>query len=94
MAEVKIDQAVLDGIATDVSDTADILQGILDSDTPLADADVTSLTAAVTKLKGVGVVVPVPVPVEPVPAPVEPVPPADPISGDTPVVDPGTDTGL
>lgn len=92
MAEVKIEQAVLDGIATDVSDTADILQGILDSETPLADADVASLTAAVAKLKGVGVVVPVPVPV---PAPVEP-PPVEPtpVTGDTPVVDPGTDTGL
>jgi hypothetical protein len=83
MALVSIEQDVLDSVATDVSDTADILQGILDSETPLDPADVTSLTAAVAKLKGVGVVVPVPAPVEPTP-----------VTGDTPVVDPGTDTGL
>lgn len=58
MAEVRIEQSVLEDIATDVSDTADLLQGVLDSDTPLEEADVTSLNAAVEKLRGVGVKVP------------------------------------
>lgn len=60
MALVSIEQDVLDGIATDVSDTADVLQGILDSETPLDPADVTALEGAVAKLKGVGPQVPTP----------------------------------
>lgn len=54
MALVGIEQSELDSIATDVSDAADLLQGILDSETPTPPADVTAITAAVEKLKGVG----------------------------------------
>jgi hypothetical protein len=66
MALVSIEQSDLDDIATTVSDTADILQGILDSDTPTPPADETALRAAVAKLQGVGPkVAPVEPPVEP-----------------------------
>lgn len=54
MALVSIEQQDLDDIATTVSDTADILQGILDSDTPTPPADETALREAVAKLQAVG----------------------------------------
>lgn len=62
MALVSIEQDELDGIASDVSDAADLLQGILDSETPTPAADETAIKAAVEKLKGVG---PKVAPVEP-----------------------------
>lgn len=54
MALVSIEQSDLDDIASTVSDVADTLQGILDSDTPTPPADETALRAAVEKLQNVG----------------------------------------
>lgn len=54
MALVSIEQDDLDSIAGDVSDVADSLQEIIDSETPLDPADETALKAAVDKLKNVG----------------------------------------
>jgi hypothetical protein len=55
MALVSIEQTELDSIASEVSDVADSLQAVLDSETPLDPADETALKAAVEKLSGVGV---------------------------------------
>jgi hypothetical protein len=74
MALVSIEQSDLDDIATTVSETADILQGILDSDTPTPPADETAIRAAVTKLQGVGPKVPA----TPDPEPEVPEEPAEP----------------
>jgi uncharacterized protein YoxC len=54
MTAVQIEQEELDSIASTVSDVADTLQGIIDSETTLAPADESALTAAVEKLQGVG----------------------------------------
>ena len=54
MALVSIQQEDLDSIAATVSEVADSLQAILDSDTPTPPADETALRAAVDKLKTVG----------------------------------------
>lgn len=94
MALVAIEQGDLDAIATTITQAAETLQAVLDSETPLAPADEAGVQDALTKLKAVGPRVPTDAP--PVNPPVD-TPPVDetpapvdetPAPVDTPVSDP------
>lgn len=52
MALVQIDQTVLDAFGSTLSEIADAVQAIVDDETnPLGDADVTGITAPITRLQ-------------------------------------------
>lgn len=92
MALVAIEQGDLDAIAVTIVQVAEVLQGVLDSDTPLAPADESGVQDALTKLKAVGPRVPTDAP--PVNPPADPTdetpapPVTDPVVTDPVVTDP------
>jgi hypothetical protein len=95
MALVAIEQGDLDSIAVTISQVAETLQAVLDSDTPLSPADESGVQEALTKLKAVGPRVPENAP--PVNPPAEPETPETPVDetpapGEDPVSTPVEET--
>lgn len=58
MGLVAIEQGDLDAIAVTITQVAETLQAVLDSDTPLSPADESGVQSALTKLQAVGPRVP------------------------------------